>query len=178
MTGYRLPSGPVLGIDPGGKSTGLVVRDRSALLASAVVERAGDETGTRGVQVGPAYVAEVLAVVAELVAEHAPTVVGVESVVRPNPHVNRRNGSSVIDVGPLLGASIVFGALAGAYPAAVWVPPGSNGSGPLAAYPSALVSAAEARHGVFRSGGGSKLRHARSAWDVAGRAALIAARPA
>lgn len=171
-TGRTAPR--VLGIDPGDTDTGLCVRADREVLAQLTIHRVSEESfGGRGIAVGPRYVAQVLAAVAGLVDEHAPELVACESVVEPNPHVNRRNGRSLTKVGPILGASVVLGAITAAYPEVVWVPPGKNGSMPLFAYPAELVTDHERRHGLNRIGGGS-LRHVRSAFDVAGQARTFA----
>jgi len=49
----------------------------------------------------------------------------------------------------------------------VVVPPGRNGSGPMAAYPAKL------RPKAGKGRGRDNLRHERSAWDVAGAARMI-----
>ncbi len=178
------PRGPflprvALGVDPGGDSTGFAVRAGDRVLAHAVVARDGDETGPRGLGIGPprpgSYLSDVAETLAELAAEHDPDVVGIEGLVKPNPHANRRNGSSIIDVRPLLATALVLGHLAARCPAAVWVPPGGHGSLLLAAYPAELITPGERRHGLNRAAPqNTPLRHARSAYDVAGAASLLA----
>jgi hypothetical protein len=88
--------------------------------------------------------------------------------------------------GPMATA-LVLGALLGhSWPVPdedlVLVPPGHNGAGALRTYPPALIGPAEARRGLDRPAGQSNpLRHARSAWDVAGvalRTTPLGQRPA
>ena len=142
----------VLGIDPGGTQTGLVVvelparRGETPSVARAVLVERAAEQGERE------YVGEVVGVVREL-AEGC-EVVGVEGLTVPTPHLR------VIALSGLLGAACVLGAVLATVPSAVVVPPGGNGSGPLRAYPAELVGPGE------RSGAGWR-RHLRSAWDVA-----------
>lgn len=168
-----IPSGPVLGVDPGGKSTGLAVRHGAELLEHATVTRAADEDTVRGIGVGPAYLTAVLRRVAELLEAHGCRLIAVEGVTKPNPHVTRRNGKSLTDPTGILGAAMVLGAVIGAHPEAVIVPPGGNGSRVLALYPLELVGSREAAAGRNRIGMG-QLRHARSAFDVAGQAGVHA----
>ncbi|KWW97382.1 hypothetical protein LI90_4354 (plasmid) [Carbonactinospora thermoautotrophica] len=166
----------VLGVDPGRRWTGLAVRSGAACLAHRVVERAGDEDGGfRGVGVGPAYLAAVLAAVDELAAAHDVDLVAVEGVTRPSWHVRDRAGGARAAADPtgVLGAAIVLGAVLGHRPDAILIPPGHNGDMPLYAYPAELVSPAERRNGMNRIGSGL-LRHARSAYDIAGQAILVA----
>lgn len=170
-----------IGVDPGGRSTGVIAMTLGAsgeylLLAHEVVTRDLDEDhidGTRGVQVGPRY----LAAVADAIARAHDTAtratgetprLAVETVVPPNPHVRRRDGNSLTNPRDALAAAMVYGAVLTIWPAAIRVPPAGHGSRMLALYPTELVTAAERRHGLDRAAGqASTMRHARSAWDIA-----------
>lgn len=162
----------VLGIDPGARTTGFCLRRGDNVLAAGDVTRDRDE-GPLGV--GPGYCAAVLRAIAQITSgEFGRDLIAVEDVHRPNWHVlDRRGGArAAADPTALLGTAIVLGAVLGRYPSAVRVPPGRNGAGALRAYPRELVSDQERRHGTGRTGGG-RLRHARSAYDVAGAGLLI-----
>ena len=137
---------PVLGVDPGGQSTGLVLRDRDELRHGEVVKR-GDR------DMAP----YMLDVISAMSAFTVPALVAVEDVNEPSPHMG------MVALRGLLDTAQVLGAVLSQWPHAVVVPPGGHGKGPLAAYPAELVGARE------RSGAG-RLRHARSAWDLAGAA--------
>ncbi|WP_053207966.1 hypothetical protein [Jiangella muralis] len=168
-TGRTAPH--VLGIDPGSVDTGLVVRCGLDVLAHVTVHRDRDEDaddGTRGVGVGPIYLGAIAETARQLVHEHAVEHVGAESVVAPNPHVRRRDGDSKINPAAVIAAGLVLGHLLAVWPNLVRVPPGRNGSSPLSAYPLVLVSDRERALGLNRIGKGGKLRHVRSAYDVAG----------
>lgn len=157
---------PVLGVDPGGRDTGIILVD-------------GVRVGGRSVRspgellpVDQGYIQAVLSEIGGLVAgSSAPheVVVCVEGVTRPSWHVqaSASRGAAANPTG-LIAAAVVLGAVLGTYPNAVVVPPGGNGSRPLGAYPAGLVSDGERRKSGWelRVGGG-KLRHQRSAWDVA-----------
>jgi len=141
----------VVGVDPGGRQTGVVTRRGERLFYGATV--------TREVPM-PAYVAEVVDTIRRACGM-APggdlLVVAVEGVNAPSPHLGLTNVAGLLDT------AMVLGAVLHAYPEAVVVPPGGHGSAPLATYPSALVGKGE----VVGTG---KRRHMRSAWDAAGAA--------
>lgn len=169
LTGLVAPSAPgfsvpVVGIDPGGRDTGLILVDGARVSGRSV--RSGGEL----LPVSQDYVQAVLAEVAELVASTSErVVVCVEGVTRPSWHVqaSASHGAAANPTG-LIAAAVVLGAVMGAYPHAVVVPPGGNGSKPLGAYPAGLVSEGERRKSGWELRVGSgKLRHQRSAWDVA-----------
>lgn len=174
MSAYRGPL-VTLGVDPGSKQTGIVVRRGADLLDHVTISRQADERARATVGLPASYLGSLRAAVAGLIDTHPVAVIAIEGVVRPNPHVNagRTRASNIIDPTPIIATAVVLGYLWALHPDAVIVPPGRNGSQPLLAYPRALVSKEETRLGMHRVGGG-KLRHARSAWDVAGSGALTA----
>lgn len=150
-------TGPViLGVDPGGAATGLVVRRGSELLWNATV--AG----------GSMAVLETLAGIPPAVCLF--DVVAIEDVVAPGGFAGGRRAP--INLAGLIGTSVVAGAVAGwAFTETslriVWVPPAHNGQGALDAYPEQL------RPTRGQGKGEDGLRHCRSAFDVAGTAALM-----
>lgn len=148
---------PVVGIDPGGTNTGIVVREGDRLWFASTLHRA--------LRPLPEYIADVLRVVDE--AQHRPGLpIAVEDVTPPTGF---RNGQRApIDPASLIGTAAVLGAVLARYPDAVVVPPGGHGSGPAGAYPPELIGP---REGKALTG---RLRHCRSAWDVAGAARLVA----
>lgn len=145
----------IIGVDPGGRSTGIVVRQGNTLLGSHTFE------APYGLE-GPALIGlcEDIAF-RELACQRAPVRVAVEGLNPPSPHMGLTNVSG------LIGAATVLGAVLSHWPHAIVVPPGGNGSGPLAAYPEAL----RPRRG--KGAGKDSLRHCRSAWDVAGAASTM-----
>lgn len=144
-----------VGVDPGGKWTGVITRHRSRLLYAATVTNQGDWMPTN------AYLDEVRATVSAAVVAASPTTKGpgqritvaIEGLNEPSPHLG------IINVRGLIGAAAVYGTVLSTFDGVVIVPPGGNGSAPLGTYPSALVGSNE------RVGTG-KMRHCRSAWDV------------
>jgi hypothetical protein len=178
----------VVGVDPGRTSTGLVLLRAMTgappkLIAWSVVTRDLDEDvsmvaeAKRRIDVGPAYMGEVLREVDRLVDAGAEAVrpgrvgVVVEWLVAPSSHLGGKQ-RMLAPVDPI-GAGIVCGAVWGAVVAKGRCPvsrvrPGGNGSQLLVTYPDDLVTDGERRRGLHRPAGRSaEIRHARSAWDVA-----------
>jgi hypothetical protein len=166
-------SGYVLGIDPGAREVGVVLRRGTDVVRAKVLDLPAGAGGWA--------LRDLCEEIEEVI--HWPLdawlLVAVEAVKAPNPHMNRRLGgaSAVINVGSLLTTAAVWGAVM------VWkweetcglmsVPPAGHGSKLLAAYPPELVTARERAHGLNRVGGG-RYRHLRSGYDIAGAAALMA----
>lgn len=158
----------VIGVDPGGRWTGLVVRDlalagHDQLVALQVYER---PRGAGRAVPGADYLTAVLEWIASWFVDGA--MVAIEEATAPTGF--RDGERAPITPGSLIGLGAVYGAVVGRYPNTVVVPPGGLGQGPLRAYPPALVGSRET------TGSGGRLRHARSAWDVAGAARSISRR--
>ena len=153
----------IVGVDPGGRQTGLVVRHGDQLLAADLVTRDGPETFPKA-----DYLAEVVDAIGGLVVwagQEAPDAgrpkVAVEGVVHPSGHVRMINAAG------LLGTATVLGAVLAAWPSALVIPPASHGAGPRSAYPAQLWPPTEKR-------GAGRHRHVRSAWDIAEAGAFLA----
>jgi hypothetical protein len=175
-------NGPWVGVDPGGSYTGVVVRHGDRLLHHQLVVRTEDEDVIRGVGVGARYLADVLQAIVTArcsvpVDQHQLVQFAVEGVVPPSPHMKLADGRARrTNPGPTIGTGMVLGAILGAWPNAVIVPPNNHGHGMLGSYPEPLVTAAEARRGLRRQAGDSSdIRHCRAAWDCAGRGPIHAA---
>ena len=148
----------VIGVDPGGRTTGVVVREGDELLDFGLLERGEDER----VDV---YARRVVDRIDELMGstqfyrQRRPPIVAVEDVVAPSGFRDGRRQFARPD--SLITTSIVLGALIGgcAIPPLL-VRPNRNGDAPLQTYPAALVGARE-------KAGTGRLTHARSAWDIA-----------
>lgn len=154
----------IVGLDPGGASTGIVVRRGSDCLAHAIVQSDPKQPSV-GAMPAPEYLRCILDAIDLAQLGTAVDCYAIESVNAPHWHM----GGKVSPMNPahLIAVSAVAGALCGVFversAPVVLVAPGRNGSSPLHTYPPQLVGARE------KSGGGI-LRHARSAWDVAGAA--------
>jgi hypothetical protein len=159
-----MPIHYVIGVDPGGRETGIVAAIGPApgtmtLAMAMVVVRRGGQL----LDVDPHYLHEVTTTVHTLLAE-APAgtwpLVTVEGVTRPNSHHHGK--LAFIDPSGILATAITLGAIgAEQWPCPlVTVRPGANGSGPAAVYPRPIRPPAGGK-------GGDQARHLRSAWDVA-----------
>ena len=154
----------VLGIDPGAKATGVVVRSGDELAYGTTAVRDKGETVEQ-------YAAGVVILVAgiterfmELLA--CRPLVAIEAVLAPNVW---NNGERVI-LHPqfVMDTCTVAGHIAGWATAerleVEWVRPEHNGQGFMGAYPTPL------RPTRGKGAGKDRFRHVRSAWDIAGAA--------
>lgn len=142
----------VVGVDPGCRETGIVVRTGETVDYACLV--ISDEEGIPT----HAYIDEVVETVRELVVEDR--LLAVEGLVVP--HGRRPDGEAgIMNVKGILGTAAVYGAIVGCFPEAIVVPPERHGSAPLAVYPHSLVGPRETK-------GKGKYRHVRSAFDIAG----------
>jgi len=152
----------VLGMDPGGRESGLVVRQGDALVAHAVEVRAD-----RGRMPDGRYVRQVLARCSALLADadvgprDDSLIVAVEGVAYwPE---RQQKGKAPRDQRGLYGTAMILGAILARWPRATIVKPGGNHGGLHGlAYPDAIRP-------PVNGAGTDRLRHARSAWDVSYR---------
>lgn len=164
-----------IGVDPG-YATGFAVRRGGALLAWDIVTARGP--------VGPGEVLNVatldriVAVVVRLAGvavKDAPgevVRVAVEGLNRPGGFIG--GNRTFVRPGDLLAPAVVLGLIRGVWPTAYVVPPARHGRDLLGAYPPDLITPGERRHGIDRAAPqSSSVRHARSAWDIAGHAARL-----
>lgn len=164
----------VTGVDPGARWTGIVIRSGRELLAHEVVTRPKEDSiSDLGAGLDRWREQVMVAVHSALVTarEHGDEIaLAVEGIVAPNPHVRRRDGSSLTDPTAILATAVVFGALLQEYSGRVIiVPPGKNGSMVMDSYPLEIRGSGRALKGPPMD----KNRHARSAWDVAGAAPFL-----
>ena len=175
MSGGVVPDGvPRIGVDPGARDTGIIAVDGTRVVMETI-HNAGDM-----LPLDRAYIGRVLDTVAGLLTEFPGAVLLVESVVRPSWHVkSKASHGAATNPEPLLSTAVLLGALLGAFPDAGVVPPGKNGSRPLASYPPALVSDRERSKPGWEMNTKSrgKLRHMRSAWDIANYAGVVDCEP-
>lgn len=156
----------LVGIDPGGRDTGVAVIEWTPLapgvpelIASYTVHRAVD--GGELAEVPRSYLVDVQSAISSAIHDYGAVGGGLEGIVKPNPHVNRRNGRSVIDPSGLLATATVVGAIMGrGWSIPIYrVRPRHNGQlFPLNRYPDPIGT---------RGKGHDKRRHERSAYDVA-----------
>lgn len=166
-----------IGIDPGARWTGIVARDRTRLLGWTVTDRHKIEPGVD--RPGVATM-EAIAEAVGLLADPATARVAVEDAIAPNPYVRRRDGNSLTNPQAIIDTARLVGYLQCAFPEIVLIRPGGNGSQALASYPDELVTARERANAIrvhrlmAPAPDNPPQCHARSAWDVAGKAATEA----
>ena len=154
---------PVLGLDPGARYTGIVVRDGDVVLYSATLVR---DDG-----MGPFEWADYVADECQVILfEKCPegTKVGIEGVTVPKGFKNGKK--QPVNPGPILFTGVVAGALKREFKEAVIVPPGGNGSQHITNYPPELVGKRPKDLPGSSNGAGTRA-HEQSAYDVAGKAA-------
>lgn len=140
----------ILGIDPGSAQTGLCVVERGNVLAVEVLER------PKAISID-SWCAFVCRNLDDFV--RGVNLVAIEDINAPNPHMGMTNPRPHMETSRLIGSIVTY--IDNRFVCdVVMVPPGGHGSNPLATYPTELVGPNEPK-------GTGRLRHARSAWDVA-----------
>jgi hypothetical protein len=144
---------PVVGVDPGGRTTGIVHREGNHLRRACVIRRFPHDPDHH-------YFAEVIGAIQEIYSPLVNAILAVEAVVPPTGQLGMVAVQGLIDTARLVGA------ITWEFPVAVLVLPGGHGAGPRVAYPPKLWG------GLEKLGKGH-LRHARAAWDIAAVAVLL-----
>lgn len=154
----------VIGVDPGGRWSGGVVRAGDNLVDFMVIECTAPVHGLATI----GYARDVSAWVSmkrrHMIERGHAVLIGVEGLRPPTGFgPDHDEGRHKINPTGLMGTAGVYFHLLTIFPDAIEVEPGGRGSAMLAAYPRALVGPREKR-----ANSKGILRHARSAWDVAG----------
>jgi len=144
----------VLGVDPGGRTTGLCLVDGRTVVAWALFVR----KPTEGFD--PYFDRIHAALFAAVNGPGAPHI-AVEYLVDPNPHLG------ITAVRGLLDTAQVIGAIRATFDVTM-IRPGGHGSNLLRSYPPELVGPKEG------AAGKGKMRHVRSAFDIAQAYAMTA----
>lgn len=146
-----------IGIDPGGRYTGVSVRDGDIVLLSSTYVRPDDTPiVTWAVTVSDMIVNDVI--------NHFPDAkIGIEGISDPKGF----SGGKKAPINPkyIIHAATVLGAIASKLPNAVIIKPGKNGSGEI--YPDVL-NGRRPKDLPGISDGATTRNHERSAFDVAG----------
>lgn len=153
---------PVIGIDPGARYTGVVVRDGDAVLHSSTIVRPKEMNGTD-------WAVMVVAEVQKILRDFPRTIpVAIEGISDPKGfHHGKR---AAINPKDIIRAGIVLGALVATWPTAEIVPAGGNGSQHYTHYPASLIGRRPPDLPGSTNGAGTR-DHEQSAYDVAGKAA-------
>lgn len=155
---------PILGVDPGARYTGIVIRDGDVPLYSATLVRDKDASAHD-------WSRQVIRFLKDLLVEYGNMPVAVEGVSDPKGFKHGERAS--INPGHIMRAAVVFGAVSAVWEDAIVVPPGGNGSQHQSHYPPALVGRRPKDLPGSNTGAGTRA-HEQSAWDVAGKGAKIA----
>jgi hypothetical protein len=152
---------PIVGVDPGGAQTGIVVRAEGLHRWMLVTRTTPFDDYLREVTEGVLELKNHgrLLLVDDDLHDFRDPVVAVEDINDPTPQMGVTSVRGLIDTAQVLGALAVRFTI-------LRVPPGGHGSGPLTAYPQGL-------RGEQEKIGTGKLRHCRSAWDIAGTARTL-----
>ena len=156
----------IAAIDPGTVETGIAVVEFGGghrLLHSCTVARADRTTPLLP------YLETIHDTIRGHIEHDAVDMVAIEWIVEPTLRMER----AAFKPGPILETAIVAGYCLSFHHTVITVAPDGNGAGPLASYPRQLVSDRERQHPNWRIRLGSdshgRLRHERSAFDVARR---------
>lgn len=156
-----------LGVDPGGRETGIVLRRRDDLLGHDVVVRRDSLDVPDGAYVGHVAHAALSLLSRAGLSARDPGLVVVSEDVRYWPQSGghfcpacrrKHNPASQRNMTGVLGAAVVHGSILARWSDAVVVPPGSrHGSLHDTAYPPEIRA---------KGKGKDRLRHCRAAWDA------------
>lgn len=163
--GTRPVGKPVIGVDPGARYTGVVVRDGDVVLHASTLVRPVEMTGTDWAIL---CVEQVRSIVKDFPATMP---MGVEGVSDPKGF--HRGKSAAINPKDILRAGIVLGAVVAVWPTAHIIKPGGNGSQHYSHYPAALIGRRPADLPGSTNSAGTR-DHEQSAYDVAGKTAKLA----
>ena len=152
---------PVIGVDPGSRYTGVVVRDGDVPLYSATLVRPDEMSATE-------WAVHVTKELHQVCAMFPNAPMGVEGVSDPKGFQNGKR--SPINPRDLVRAGVVLGAVVGVWTEAHIIPPGGNGSQHYSHYPSELIGRRPKTLPGASNGAGTR-DHEQSAYDVAGKAA-------
>ncbi len=156
---------PIIGIDPGARYTGVVVRDGDVVLhASTLVRSLEDREGTDWALLVVRRIEEILQDYPQMIP------VGIEGINDPKGFHHGKQAA--INPKDIIRAGIVLGACVQRWPTAIIVPPGGNGSQHYTNYPAELIGRRPKDLLGSTNGAGTR-DHEQSAYDVAGKAAKI-----
>lgn len=156
---------PIIGVDPGARYTGVIVRDGDAVLhASTLVRPKSLESGTE-------WALLVVEQIRQIMKEFPTTMpMGVEGISDPKGFQHGKKAA--INPKDIIRAGIVLGAVIATWPRATVIPPGNNGSQHYSHYPASLIGRRPADLPGDSQSAGTR-GHEQSAYDVAGKASDV-----
>lgn len=156
---------PVIGVDPGARYTGIIIRDVDVVLHSSTLVRPKEMDG---VSWAVSVVDQLNDILIE--GEWTELPIGVEGVNDPKGfHKGKRAALNPKDI---IRAGIVLGAVVAVWRKAIIIPPGGNGSQHISHYPEVLVGRRPKDLPGSSNGAGTR-GHEQSAYDVAGKTIKI-----
>lgn len=157
---------PIIGVDPGARYTGVVIRDGDVVLhASTLVRPKTLSSGTDWALIVIAQIEEILNAYPSMIP------MGIEGISDPKGF--QHGQKAAINPKDIIRAGIVLGAVVARWPHAHIVEPGGNGSQHASHYPKWLIGRRQPELPGSSQNAGTR-GHEQSAYDVAGKAAKIA----
>lgn len=150
----------VMGIDPGARYTGIIVRDNDEPIYSGIFVRPADMTSTN-------WALESVRLAIEVYEEYQPTHIALEGISDPKGFY--KGQQAAINPKDIIRTGVVLGALVATWPEAIIVDPGGNGDRHESFYPDALNGRRPKTLAGSNKGANTR-KHEKSAYDVAGKA--------
>lgn len=150
----------VMGIDPGARYTGIIVRDNDEPIYSGIFVRPADMSSTD-------WALESVRLSLEVYKEYSPTHVALEGISDPKGFY--KGQQAAINPKDIIRTGVVLGALVATWPQAIIVDPGGNGDRHESFYPDAL-NGRRPKDLAGSNKGANTRKHEKSAYDVAGKA--------
>lgn len=154
---------PIIGIDPGARYTGVVIRDGDVVLHASTLVRPKDlHSSTEWALVVIAQIQTILKDFPMLIP------IGIEGISDPKGFQHGKKAA--INPKDIIRAGIVLGAVVATWPNSIIVAPGGNGSQHTSHYPVSLIGRRPPELPGSSQGAGTR-NHEQSAYDVAGKTA-------
>lgn len=153
----------VLGIDPGSRYTGVIIRDEDTVLFSSILVRPKEMDPLP-------WAVSVVEQIREIHLQFPDAKVAIEGISDPKGY--NRGKRAPINPRDIMRAAAVAGGCAVAFPNSVIIAPGGNGSQDISQYPDCLIGRRPKDLPGTNKGAGTR-SHEQSAFDVAGKAASL-----
>lgn len=150
----------LLGIDPGARYTGIVVRDMDMPIYSGIFVRPVEMSATD-------WALECIKLSKEVYESYNPDHIAIEGISDPKGFY--KGQQAAINPKDIIRTGIVVGALVATWPHAIIVAPGGNGDRDETFYPSSMNGRRPKDLDGSNNGAGTR-KHEKSAYDVAGKA--------
>lgn len=156
---------PVIGIDPGARYTGVIVRDGDLVLHASTLVRPQELLS------GTDWALSCVNQIREILKDFPVFMpVAIEGISDPKGFQGGKKAA--INPKDIIRAGIVLGALVAVWPTGLIIPPGGNGSQHYSHYPAELIGRRPASLPGSSQAAGTR-GHEQSAYDVAGKGARL-----